>query len=700
MSYASEFSNISAKSARPHFADDFQSAVDVSISNPSAPMSLYEAIKANDVLLLRQLLRAGENANQAVDNGRTLLTWTVESGAVPVIRALLEGGADATAHDANGEDALDRAVAAKRRNVVDLLTPYFPAGRIEEAIQRLPYYRKVTQSLAGKQEFEHPFFKLSAREEQAAVATTEERELVAAAEKGDTDTVQRLLTAGVNPEAAAPSMVGGATPLWAAIYNRRPAAIRLLANAGANLDDALPEAPLFDEVEAGRAETVRALAEGGADLNIKSSRGNTLLRAAIESGHPEIVTELLRLGADPDLPSTYNAPRSKGLTPLQVAAMMCDGRSFEAIQAAGATDPKPDTLRLCVAAQSGQLEVVKRLIEDGIKVNEKDSLQRTPLVCAAAAGNMKVARYLLERGANANAASGRGMGGATPLLAAVMANKLKLVQMLVESGADLDFKGDEGMTALEYAKRAHLKKVAAYLQDVHVSRGGSAAPAGTDMRGVPTFDVNDSCLLFESGVEQVAAQLKKHIGATIWKKNVIRKSATLTEHCYGVVRFVGIPWTGVMRLNCPINQYPSASDAQVLSKTLKTRAIHIASGDTAGVAQYALFDNGTLQEFFGFSSLLGDEGGKPHLEQHFGIDLVDFDDVERKGDTVFVSRLRKVDLSTIENHLDFINDFVNEQNALAPMFPENGGDTGEETEFEFEDFADDEIERLDFVAAP
>lgn len=664
-------------------------------------MSLRNAVEAGDVLRVRALLRDGASANESVENGRTVLTWAVGFAGIPVIRALVDGDGDVAAKDANGDDALERAVAAKRRNVINLLALSFSAKRISEAVGRLPYFHQATTKPAPKkkQKFEHPFVKLSARQQLAAKATAEERSLVAAATKGDVKTVRRLLEAGINPEASAPATLGPATPLWAAVEHRRTAVIRLLADAGVDLDDALPEPPLFMAAEQGQAETVRALAEGGADLNGANSRGKTLLYAAIDHGRPKVVTELLRLGADPNLRSTENfSKRDAGLSPLQVAAMKDDWQSFVAIEVAGGTDPNLNALRLCTAAAAGDLTEVKRLVEAGINVNERDSLERLPLTSAAMQGKMEVARYLLDHGANVNSTNGKRWRGMTPLgAAATVAEHVKLVQMLVEAGAKLDAKAVEGMTALEYAKRAHLKEVAACLKDVQVSRGRPAKLPGTKLRGVMSFDTNDAWLLVEADVEDVANHLKKHLGATIWKKNALGTSATITERCYAVLQLVGVPWTVVARVNCPINQYLKPADAQALSKSLKKRAINLANSDTGGVTQYALYDKGKLQEFFGHSSMWED-ADKASLKQHFGVDLADFDDVEQTERNVFVSRLRKVKLSTIKNDLDFVNDFVKGQNALVPDFVGLEGNAGNETEFEFDFFADDEIERLDYVA--
>jgi ankyrin repeat protein len=671
-------------------------------SESSSAMSLAKAVEAGDVLRVRESLGKGESANDAARDGRTVLTWAAEFGSVPVIRALLEGGGDAAAKDRHGENALDRAVAAKRRNVVDLLAGQFPAKQIEGAIARLPYFRKAvvkaTAKPGKKPKFEHPFVKLSLRAKQAETASEDEQALVKAAEDGKLKTVRQLLETGVNPEAAAAAMLGAATPLWAAINQERTEVIGLLASAGADLEDALPETPLFTQVEAGCAEVVRALAEGGADLNLVTWNGRTALRAAIEKRRSEILKDLLRLGADPNLVSTHNCPpRVQGFTPLHVASLQADEPSFEALVAAGATDPKPDALRLCLAAQGGDLESVKRLVESGVDVNGKDSLQRMPLVCAAETENINLARFLLDRGAKVNGAQASRWGVTTALGAATIMEHLKLVQLFVESGADLKVKAVQGMTALEYAKRAHIKKVAAYLQGVQAGRGGKVKLPGTKLRGVMTFDVNDACVLVDSGVEDVAKQFKKLVGASIWRKNVLGKSATMTERCYIVVRFVGIPWTVVGPATCPFNQYPSAGEAQSLSKSLKARAIHFANGDTAGVSQYALYDKGKLQEFFGHSSIWEDDD-RSSLERQFGVGLSDFEDVQRTEQNVFVSRLRKVKLSTIKNDLDFVNDFMKGQNALVPVFVEMGGNAGDETEIVLDDFADDEIERADFVA--
>ena len=51
------------------------------------------------------------------------------------------------------------------------------------------------------------------------------------------------------------------------------------------------------------------------------------------------------------------------------------------------------------AARKGQLQFVENLLESGIKIDEKNKSQMTPLHCAAQFGQLEVAKHLVEKGA-------------------------------------------------------------------------------------------------------------------------------------------------------------------------------------------------------------------------------------------------------------------------------------------------------------
>ena len=64
---------------------------------------------------------------------------------------------------------------------------------------------------------------------------------------------------------------------------------------------------------------------------------------------------------------------------------------------------------LMFAAQQGDIDTAKVLLDAGAGIEEGTTEEGTPLVLAAASGHEKLALYLLERGANPNAKDAYGM---------------------------------------------------------------------------------------------------------------------------------------------------------------------------------------------------------------------------------------------------------------------------------------------------
>ncbi|HTV62855.1 MAG TPA: ankyrin repeat domain-containing protein, partial [Verrucomicrobiae bacterium] len=149
-------------------------------------------------------------------------------------------------------------------------------------------------------------------------------------------------------------------------------------------------------------------------------------------------------------PDLINAPDSSGITPLENAAM------------------------------NGQLKVAAYLLDHGADVN-LESRGQTPLIMAASHAQKTMVDLLLSRGADANAADGYGAtalvaaashgfeavvqtllahhadvnrqddGGATALCLAASSGRLNIVQMLIAAGAKTNLKDNQGRTALNYA---------------------------------------------------------------------------------------------------------------------------------------------------------------------------------------------------------------------------------------------------------
>jgi len=108
--------------------------------------------------------------------------------------------------------------------------------------------------------------------------------------------------------------------------------------------------------------------------------------------------------------------------------------------------------RLMNAADFGQVEVVRDLIEKGANVNWKKQAGETALMKAAHGGHADVVRILIEKGADVNADD---MSGETALLAAALYGHTDVVRMLIEKGADVNAKDNTGGTALMRACGEH-----------------------------------------------------------------------------------------------------------------------------------------------------------------------------------------------------------------------------------------------------
>ena len=124
--------------------------------------------------------------------------------------------------------------------------------------------------------------------------------LHAAAHRGDTAQIEKLVAAKADPNAKAGH---GRTPVHVATFARQRDALKALAKAGANLN--LLENDRYDGVTiasvADDEETLRVLLELGASAKQTTSRyDGTALIAASHLGHDGVVRQLIKAGAPLD----------------------------------------------------------------------------------------------------------------------------------------------------------------------------------------------------------------------------------------------------------------------------------------------------------------------------------------------------------------------------------------------------------------
>ena len=231
--------------------------------------------------------------------------------------------------------------------------------------------------------------------------------LLWAANRGDLEMVELLIRAGAKTNEA---NIYGITPLSMACTNGNAAMVEKLLAAGAtpNTTKTTGETPLMTCSRTGNVEAVKLLLAQGADVNAKETRrGQTALMWAASQKHPEIVQALVENGAD-------LAARS-ATVPLYTPVMInTDTGALIDYYSRNSYFPKVKGgfTPLMFAAQAGDLDSVRILLEAGADVHEGTPDDGSPLVLASFNGHEKVALFLLEKGADPNATDGYGI---TPL---------------------------------------------------------------------------------------------------------------------------------------------------------------------------------------------------------------------------------------------------------------------------------------------
>jgi ankyrin repeat protein len=112
---------------------------------------------------------------------------------------------------------------------------------------------------------------------------------------------------------------------------------------------------------------------------------------------------------------------------------------------------------LIAAAERGELVVVRRLIQQGVRINARDQRGRTALMAATQRNRVDVARFLIQEGADVNA---KDFIQDTPYLYAAAEGRIEILKMTLAAGADLkDINRYAGTGLIPAAHRGHVEAV-------------------------------------------------------------------------------------------------------------------------------------------------------------------------------------------------------------------------------------------------
>ncbi len=430
--------------------------VDVNIAESDGTTALHWAVHRDDVDLVERLIRAGAKVNRTNDYGSSPMSEAATVGNLAVLRKLLDAGADVESPNADGQTAL--MIVARTNNVAAarlLLDKGANVNRAEEWRRQtaLMWAAAESQPEMVKELIDHKA-DVNAR----AMVNAWERQVTAepraihrpaggftallyAARQGCLECAKYLVEGGATIDMADPE---GVTPLIMAITNGRFDTGAYLLSAGANPDlwDWWGRTPLYEAV----------------DQNTLPHGGRPDLPSLDRTTSLQMIELLLNAGANPNMQLKLLPPYRAvgpdrgpdgmltiGATPLLRAAKGLDAPAIQLLLAHGARVDIPNSRgNLPIQAAAGQgsrtgdtrgyfntsdvqqrsIAALDALIKAGAKVDDGASGGQSALRGAATWGWNDVLQFLVDHGANVNAADGRGQtvldsitgarGGPTP----------------------------------------------------------------------------------------------------------------------------------------------------------------------------------------------------------------------------------------------------------------------------------------------
>jgi ankyrin repeat protein len=204
--------------------------------------------------------------------------------------------------------------------------------------------------------------------------------LVCACQAGRVEVVQELLSRGANPNAIAPEH-----PSMAGRSNEEIIKLLLQYGADPNAKDVMSRMA-WD----GNFESIQVLLAYGAKVDAVDCNKKSPLVCACDTNRPNIVTELLKHGANPNL-AAVESP------------LMAGRGSEEIIMALLQYGADPNTKDVSARmAWDGNFESLKMLIDSGCQIDTHDLNKVSPLHAAAERGRTEIVKFLLDRRANPN----------------------------------------------------------------------------------------------------------------------------------------------------------------------------------------------------------------------------------------------------------------------------------------------------------
>jgi len=400
------------------------------------PLSL--AATNGNAAMIAVLLQAGADPNTATADGATPLMTAAAAGSADAVKTLLDRGAQVNAKEsARGQTALMFAAAKNRAAAIKVLLENKADPAITSNVVKLE-----------KPKFDEDGNPIPERKPRP----------------GPVDPA----TAAAIARRVSASVLGGMTALLLASRNGHLEAVRALVEGGADINQVSAgdkSSPIVIAICNGHYDLAKYLLDDGADPNVATMDGLAALYAVIDtqyapfgwSANPitvqekitylELMKALLERGADPNArltrllwfrPTSHNQMwiGSAGSTAFWRAAQATDVAAMHLLVEKGA-DPK-------IASNEGDTSL---MVAAGLGWNGNYSKN-------APTSALDAVKYCLELGLDAAPVD---VQGYTALAGAAYRGDNDLVKMLVEKGAKLDVRTGRGWSLTDMANGPSLR---------------------------------------------------------------------------------------------------------------------------------------------------------------------------------------------------------------------------------------------------
>ncbi len=428
------------------------------MQDKSLEMVFWDAIYDNDAKKMEELIQNGYDVTHPQEGMFVPLISSVIYGSGDVFKVLVENGAPINTVGTDNKTAMDIWNEFKDRNdprqmriMIDLLRQY--------------------EARTGKAQ---SFLNQS---------------LLRAVQKADLKTYKELLQRGARLNFGEEESENA---LIQAFNSKDMKFFRTVLKEATNKDINNPVVRPFLNyvVQNNQIKGIQEFLKAKGDICFQDEAGETLLTKAVRDGHIEMAGALASLGVDMDLKD------NQGLRPIDWALKQNMGEMFVVLLNAECTKKGHLNIQEPVtkAIEEGYDNIIEYLlkaeaplVENGdaslllsalkpfeedhsyIYSKEKKPLHRPKEIVTA--GRKKIAKLLIEAGADLNQKDGEGN---TSLILATQNGYSALLPLMIEKGADIHAKNNKGLTAFQIALSENLTQSALMLLDAgeDVNNGG------------------------------------------------------------------------------------------------------------------------------------------------------------------------------------------------------------------------------------